>query len=598
MGRQSKIVVLVSDGCNIAMKSLVFEGEMLKITDNEYRDVSVDGENITIEFLSNMEFSVDVSSDAASWITPVETRAIRTNTLTFNVAENKGAKRTGTITVTSKKSGMSLVYTIVQRGWVTVAIPDNSGVIPCSGYLHVDSEPNSDLHGVENIVDNDKNTYFETDASEVNMIFEGDQIFAIKAIEAYFRSFSDQGVQHLHFSASQDRKNWDRIMGVETTGYFSTFNRDSFPSSTLYKYFKITAIGSVGANKIAIKEFHLMAPDNSGDDGGDDGGDDSGDGGDDGGDVVVSFDSFEDVVANATHFTASASTPMGNHYENKHVTTDADRVWLSTASNEPALLPSAASYTWRNYPVNLYPFGDPVPADVNQHGIGDCSALAVFASMAYLFPDFIKSIITDNGDGTFVVDMYDPQGDPVEVAITSLFLGTASGIGAASGKVGEATWATVLEKAIMKWNYIYQVNPDIWGIGSEHVAPLFTGEGNSFAYYPGTLIPSDMKKVASLSLDNGMIVIGGFNIGGLYVGSGQTVTAHAYSFMYSTDSNALFSMRNPWGYSPGTDGKEDGILNIANDGVVPSTIDMRIIYPGAAAKYLKTPVAPYVPPVW
>ena len=313
---------------------------------------------------------------------------------------------------------------------------------------------------------------------------------------------------------------------------------------------------------------------------------------------MVSFDSFEDVVANATHFTASASTPMGNHYENKHVTTDADRVWLSTASNEPALLPSAASYTWRNYPVNLYPFGDPVPADVNQHGIGDCSALAVFASMAYLFPDFIKSIITDNGDGTFVVDMYDPQGDPVEVAITSLFLGTASGIGAASGKVGEATWATVLEKAIMKWNYIYQVNPDIWGIGSEHVAPLFTGEGNSFAYYPGTLIPSDMKKVASLSLDNGMIVIGGFNIGGLYVGSGQTVTAHAYSFMYSTDSNALFSMRNPWGYSPGTDGKEDGILNIADDGVVPPTIDMRIIYPGAAAKYLKTPVAPYVPPVW
>lgn len=35
---------------------------------------------------------------------------------------------------------------------------------------------------------------------------------------------------------------------------------------------------------------------------------------------------------------------------------------------------------------------------------------------------------------------------------------------AASGKKGEATWATILEKAIMKWNYIYQVNPDINGI--------------------------------------------------------------------------------------------------------------------------------------
>lgn len=53
-----------------------------------------------------------------------------------------------------------------------------------------------------------------------------------------------------------------------------------------------------------------------------------------------------------------------------------------------------------------------------------------------------------------------------------------------------------------------------------------------------------------------------------------------------------------WGYSPGTDGKEDGILNVVDDGVVPSTIDLRIIYPGAALKYLKTPLQPYVPPVW
>ena len=125
--------------------------------------------------------------------------------------------------------------------------------------------------------------------------------------------------------------------------------------------------------------------------------------------------------------------------------------------------------------MDLYPFGDPVPADVNQHGIGVCSALAVFASMAYLFPDFIKSIIQDNGNGTFTVDMFDPQGQPVEVTVQSTFLGDNNGIGAASGKKGEATWASILEKAIMKWNYIYQVNPDISGIGSEHVAPLFTG---------------------------------------------------------------------------------------------------------------------------
>ena len=192
--------------------------------------------------------------------------------------------------------------------------------------------------------------------------------------------------------------------------------------------------------------------------------------------------------------------------------------------------------------------------------------------------------------------MFDPQGKPIEVALQSTFLGTSSSIGAVSGKKGEPTWATVLEKAIMKWNYIYKVNPDIQGIGSEHVAPLFTGTGNSFAFYPNVLNANEMKRVAELSLEEKMIVIGGFNTGGLYVDSGQTVTAHAYSFMLSSNENALFAMRNPWGHSPGTNGEEDGILNIVNDGIVPPTIDMRIIYPGIAKQYAKKTLEPYSPP--
>ena len=107
-----------------------------------------------------------------------------------------------------------------------------------------------------------------------------------------------------------------------------------------------------------------------------------------------------------------------------------------------------------------------------------------------------------------------------------------------------------------------------------------------------------MKQVAELSLQEPMIVIGGFNTGGLLVGSAQTVTAHAYSFFYSNNSSALFAMRNPWGFSPGTNGTEDGVMNIMDDGTVPPTIDMRIIYPGKAADYAKTNLSPYIPPQW
>jgi hypothetical protein len=201
----------------------------------------------------------------------------------------------------------------------------------------------------------------------------------------------------------------------------------------------------------------------------------------------ISINSFEELLNWSSQSSYSSQTPMGRHYENRHVTTDADRDWLATASNEPDLLPSASGYTLRSYAVNLYPFGEPVPADINQHGIGDCSALAVLAELAYRFPDFIKSIITDHKDGTYTVAMYDPQGNPVNVRVQSTFLGDNNGIGASTGKKGEANWATVMEKAIMKWNKIYQANPDINGIGSEHVAPLFTGEGNSFAIIPDDL---------------------------------------------------------------------------------------------------------------
>ena len=68
--------------------------------------------------------------------------------------------------------------------------------------------------------------------------------------------------------------------------------------------------------------------------------------------------------------------------------------------------------------------------------------------------------------------------------------------------------------------------------------------------------------------------------------------------MLSTDLEALFAMRNPWGNSPGGSSSDDGVVNIYNDGVIPPTIDLRIIYPGAALKYAVKDLAPYCPPAY
>lgn len=95
-----------------------------------------------------------------------------------------------------------------------------------------------------------------------------------------------------------------------------------------------------------------------------------------------------------------------------------------------------------------------------------------------------------------------------------------------------------------------------------------------------------------------MIVIGGFNKDGLSVNGPQTVTMHAYSFMQTAVADAMFAMRNPWGNSPNGSEGDDGILNIVNDGIVPPTIDLRIIYPGAAKSYAVTNLSPYIPPTY
>lgn len=296
--------------------------------------------------------------------------------------------------------------------------------------------------------------------------------------------------------------------------------------------------------------------------------------------------SISDLMTYSSGSTYSAKTPMGVHFENLHVTTDDDIKWLNDPDSEPPVPSSASDLHWATFHVNLYLYGKPDPVDVNQHAIGDCDGLAALACMAYEAPDFIKKIIKDNGDGTYTVSMYDPKGKAITVTVNSEFLaGSGSEIEACSAQGSNvATWATVLEKAVMKYNVIYKFIDDIGGIGSEYATPLFTGQGNSFAFAPGALTPQHLQKVVRTCLAKGEFITGGFNIADQVLGNDLTVTGHAYTVVISTDPAALFSMRNPWGFSPATNGtnQDNGVLNVPNIGSIVSTIDVRIIDPGAA----------------
>ena len=579
---QGNVAVTKLDGKNFeAGKAYSLSGTLsefaeavVQISSTKGKVIDAEGGLMEVEYLSQLACEVVIPDDAHNWVKKAESRSLVSQKIFLDVAKNTSeSNRRATIVIKNSKTNLAVEYNILQAGCNSYAITEENGRLPI-GVLSAQHPTANTLQSLSYLVDNDLNTYYEINQTNSYFIWEGPTTVAAKK---FCMGVTIDGSKHpetFYIETSGNGKSWNGlgwglIIGDEDMAY--TVGHGS--GIVVSQFLKFNFKARNGRSTIQISELFLEETD-------------------------VSINSFDDLVLLGSQSSYSSQTPMGRHYENRHVTTEADRDWLATASNEPDLLPSASGYTLRSYAVNLYPFGEPVPADINQHGIGDCSALAVLAELAYRFPDFIKSIITDHKDGTYTVAMYDPQGNPVNVRVQSTFLGDNNGIGASTGKKGEANWATVMEKAIMKWNKIYQVNPDINGIGSEHVAPLFTGEGNSFAITPNNLLAIQLKQAANLSFANNMIVIGGFTQGNVDTGNGaQTVTAHAFSFMLSTDSKALFSMRNPWGNSPGGTSSDDGVLNIMDDGIVPPLIDMRIIYPGAAAPYAK-PAYPYVPPVY
>jgi len=308
--------------------------------------------------------------------------------------------------------------------------------------------------------------------------------------------------------------------------------------------------------------------------------------------------SIDDLITKAGGKSWSSTTPMGRHFQGLHVTTAADRTTLANATIQPPVPPGlVSSLHLKAFPVTLYPSGTPTPADINQHNIGDCNGLSAMACLVYQSPAFVKSLITDAGNGVFAVAMFDPQGLPITVKVDSQFLADASGnLVAVTGKSNKADWATVLEKAVMKYNTIFHADDNIEGIGSENETPLFTGVGNSFSFDRGALTPEQITRVIKASLACGKLITGGYGTE-VVLGNIHAVTGHGYACYWPKDASTMISMRNPWGVNPtttgGYDSSLDGLLNIPSTTTWSQTIDLRIIDSGIMGSTGRT--TPYTP---
>lgn len=83
-----KILVFITDTYgHIAMKALTFTDKLLEIPTLSF-NVPKNGGSVEVEVSTNLSYEIIISSDAISWIRYESTRAVRNETLCFQVSEN------------------------------------------------------------------------------------------------------------------------------------------------------------------------------------------------------------------------------------------------------------------------------------------------------------------------------------------------------------------------------------------------------------------------------------------------------------------------------------------------------------------------------
>ena len=106
-------VIIKSGAISKTVRISQKQRDALTVTSSTFEIEGTSGK-IYIEVKANVDFEYTINGSAAEWITPVETRAMKTSTLAFNIAENKTmVRREGTITVFS--GDLSETITVYQK---------------------------------------------------------------------------------------------------------------------------------------------------------------------------------------------------------------------------------------------------------------------------------------------------------------------------------------------------------------------------------------------------------------------------------------------------------------------------------------------------
>ncbi len=126
----SKVVVLVSDGNSVIMKSIMLQvtqepdAAQLYIYNGASKSITAAGGDVTLSFLTNVECEAVIPAEASDWISVAETRALEYDSITLRVAQNTSERRSANVKVQSLDGKLSVEYTILQAAPSSSSTPE------------------------------------------------------------------------------------------------------------------------------------------------------------------------------------------------------------------------------------------------------------------------------------------------------------------------------------------------------------------------------------------------------------------------------------------------------------------------------------------
>jgi hypothetical protein len=207
------------------------------------------------------------------------------------------------------------------------------------------------------------------------------------------------------------------------------------------------------------------------------------------------------------------------------------------------------SFGYQSYAGNpLFGPNGPAYTDAEQGDLGDCYLISSLATVAKASPQVIENMFIDNGDGTYTVRFFTPDGTPDYVTVDTMLPSSGGspvyeGLGA-----GDSLWLPLAEKAYAQWNQTGNEGRD----GTNTYASI---EGGWMSDVDGQVLGYSAQSFDLSSGSQQSLIAGvGDSADAVTIGtddntrySSGLVGDHAYMVIGYNSASGLFQLYNPWG---------------------------------------------------